>query len=152
MARSQADIAALYTELITDPNELGLVAPPTIDDVGNADRLNEVRTAQQVDRKAIPTNELTQQIDRAEFNALSAADRQWLMLVMSTGSVDIDDTGQMKQGLLQCFGSTTETRAGMEARMTEAVNRVEQMFRQNLLEIGGQVTPSDIARARQHTP
>ena len=42
MARSAADIAALYTELTTDPNTLGLVAPPTIDDVGNADKLNEV--------------------------------------------------------------------------------------------------------------
>lgn len=149
MARSQADLAALKGELINDPNGLGLVAPPTIDDVGNADKLNEVLETQQVDRKAIPVNELAQQIDRDEFNALSAADRQWLGLIMQTESIDIDDTGQVKQGLLQCFAAGTETRNGMASKLTEAVNRVEQMYRQSLLEVGGYVTPSDVANARQ---
>jgi len=152
MARSQADIAALYTELTTDPNTLGLTPPPTINDVGNADLLNEVLVAQQVDRKAIPVNELAQQVDRTEFNALSPGDQNWLMLVMQTGSLDINDTGQIKQGLLQCFGVGSETRQGMASRLTEAVNRVEQMYRQGLLEVGGYVTPSDISAARQYTP
>ena len=107
--------------------------------------------AQQVDRKAIPVNELAQQIDRAEFNALSAADRQWLSLIMQTGSIDINDTGQVKQGLLDCFAAGTETRTGMASKLTEAVNRIEQMYRSGLLEVGGYVTPSDIANARQAT-
>ena len=149
MTRSAADLAALHTELTTDPNELGLVAPPTIDDVGNANKLNEVLETQQVDRKAIPVNELAQKIDRTEYNALSAADREWLALIMQTGAIDVNDAGQVKQGLLQCFGAGTESRNGMSALLTEAVNRVEQMFRQGLLEVGGYVTPSDVADARQ---
>ena len=149
MSRSQADLVALKAELTNDPNGLGLVAPPAVDDVGNADKLNEVLEAQQVDRQAIPVNELSQQVDRAEFLALAAGDRQWLMMQMQTGSLDINDTGQVKQGLLAMFGAGTETRTGMASRLTEAVNRVEQMHRQGLLEIGGYVTPSDIASARQ---
>lgn len=151
MARSAADLSALNTELTTDPNELGLVPPPTIDDVGNANKLNEVLDTQQVDRKAIPVNELAQQIDRTEFNALSAADRQYLQIIMQTGSIDINDTGQVKQALLQMFAAGSETRLGMASRLTEAVNRVEQMYRQGLLEVGGYVTPSDVADARQVT-
>ena len=151
MSRSQADLLALKAELTNDPNGLQLVAPPAIDDVGNAAKLNEILEAQQVDRKAIPVNELAQQIDRAEFNALSAADRQWLSLIMQTGSIDINDTGQVKQGLLDCFAAETETRTGMASKLTEAVNRIEQLYRQGLLEVGGYVSPSDIANARQAT-
>ena len=151
MSRSQADLLALKAELTNDPNSLGLVAPPAIDDVGNADKLNEILEAQQVDRKAIPVNELTQQVDRAEFGAASVADRQWLLMQMQTGSLDINDTGQVKQGLLAMFADGTETRQGMASKLTEAVNRIEQMYRQGLLEVGGYVTPSDIANARQAT-
>jgi len=152
MARSQADIAVLYTELTTDPNTLGLMPPPAINDVGNAVLLNEVLESQQVDRKAIPVNELAQQIKLDEFAALSDQQRQWILMQMQTGSIDMDNTGQVKAGLLACFAAGTVTRIGMASIIIEAVNRVEQMYRQGLLEVGGYVTPSDIASARQYTP
>jgi hypothetical protein len=151
MSRSTADIAALNAELTNDPNSLGLTAPPTVDDVPNAEKLNEVLDTQKVDRKAIPVNEIAQNIDRAQFNALSIADRQWLQMIMQTGSVDVNDAGQVKQGLNQMFPEG-ETHNALIGLLEESVNRVEQMYRQGLLETGGTVTPSDISDARQYTP
>jgi len=148
MTRSLADLTALKSELTNDPNGLGLTLLPE-DDAANSVKLNEVLDAQQVERNAIPVNEIAQQVDRTEYNGLSLADRQWLDLIMQTGSVNVSATGQVKQGLLQLFGPTTETRAGMASLLTEAVNRIEQLYRQGILEQGGYVTPSDVSQARQ---
>ncbi len=149
MSRSAADLAALKTELTNDPNELGLVPPPEIDDLGNANKLNEVLETQQIDRTAIPTSEIFLNIDRDEYAALAAADREWLNGVGQGGVVNPKAGGEVREGILQLFGAQTETRANLLAILTEPANRIEQMFRQGVLEAGGTVTPSDVAQARQ---
>lgn len=152
MARSTADISALNAELTNDPQELGLVAPPAVDDVGNADALNLVRDTLQIDREAIPMSEILVQIDRDEYAALAAADRSYLELVGSGGSVNPQAGGEVREALLQMFGAQTETRTNLLEILTEPANRIEHMFKAGLLEQGGTVTPSDVANARNYTP
>ena len=151
MARSNADLLALKAELTNDPKNLGLVAPPDIADVENADALNLVRDELQIDREAIPISEVMVQIDRDEYAALSAADRQWLQLISANGTVDPRSGGEVREGLLQIFGAQSESRQNLLGILTEPANRVEQMFKEGLLEQGGTVSPSDVANARQAT-
>lgn len=151
MARSNADLLALKDEITNDPQSLGLVAPPSVDDVGNADKLNEVRDTLQIDREAIPTNEIFLNIDRDEYVALAQADREWLNGVGQGGVVNPKAGGEVREGILQLFGAGTETRDNLVGILTEPTNRIEHMFKAGLLEQGGTVTPSDIADARAAT-
>jgi hypothetical protein len=148
MARSNADLLALKAEITNDPKALGLVAPPAVDDVGNADKLNLVRETLLIDREAIPVTEVMVQIDRDEFAALSAADRAWLQMISTTESVNPKTGGEVREGLLQLFGAASESRANLLSILQEPANRVEQMLKEGLLEEGGTVTASDIANAR----
>lgn len=151
MARSNADLLAIQAELTNDPESLGLVAPPAIDDVGNADKLNLVRDELQIDRESIPLREVFVNIDRDEYVALADADRMWLNGIGQDGTIDPRSGGEIREGLLQIFGAQSETRANLVAILTEPANRIEHMFKAGLLEAGGSVTPSDIANARNAT-
>lgn len=148
MARSQADLLALKDELTNDPAGLGLVAPPAIDDVGNADKLNTINESIQIDREAISISEIFINIDRDEYAALADADRDWLNGISSGGTINPKSGGEVREGLLQLFGAGSETRDNLIAILTEPSNRIEQMFKLGLLEQGGTVTPSDVANAR----
>lgn len=148
MSRSNADLLALKAELTNDPKNLDLVAPPAIDDVGNADKLNLVRETLTIDREAIPISEIFVQIDRDEYAALAQPDRDWLNGISVGGTINPKAGGEVREGLLQLFGAQSETRANLLAILTEPANRIEQMFKEGLLEQGGTVTPSDVANAR----
>lgn len=148
MARSQSDLLALKSELTNDPQSLGLVAPPAIDDVGNADKLNLVRDTLQIDREAIPVTEIFLNIDRDEYVALAAADRDWLRGVSQGTTINPKSGGEVREGILQLFGAQTETRANLLAILTEDANRINHMFKAGLLQAGGNVTPSDMSAAR----
>lgn len=148
MARSNADLLSLKTELETDPQSLGLVAPPAIDDVGNAEKLNLVRDTLQIDREAIPTHEIFLNIDRDEYAALSPNDRDWLRGITAGGTVNPKAGGEVREGIMQIFGAATETRTNLLAILTEPANRINHMFKNGLLEQGGTVTASEIANAR----
>ena len=151
MAFNAADLLALKDELTNDPQDLGLVAPPAIDDVGNADKLNLVRDTLQIDREAIPLSEIFVNIDRDEYAALAEADRQWLNAISTGGTINPKSGGEVREGLLQLFGAPTESRTNLLAILTEPANRIEHMFKAGLLSQGGNVTPSDVANARNAT-
>jgi hypothetical protein len=151
MARSNADLLALKAELTNDPTELGLVAPPSIDDVGNAEKLNLVRDTIQIEREAIPATEIARSIDRVEYGAATLSDRQWIDLHLSAGLVDARTGSVFRTGMLAIFGAQTSTRANLQAILTVDGNRIEQLFRAGTLEAGGTVTPSDVANARNAT-
>lgn len=151
MAFNAADLVALKDELTNDPQELGLVAPPAIDDVGNAEKLNLVRDTLQIDREAIPLSEIFVNIDRDEYAALAEADRQWLNAISTGGTINPKSGGEVREGLLQLFGAPTESRTNLLAILTEPANRIEHMFKAGLLSQGGNVTPSDVANARNAT-
>lgn len=148
MSRSTADLTALKAELTNDPNELGLTLLPE-DDAANAEKLNEVLEAQQIDREAIPITEIMVNIDRDEYAALAETDRDWLQAISAGGTINPESGGEVREGLLQIFGAETESRENLVGLLTESANRIDQMYKQGLLEAGGTVTPSDISQARQ---
>jgi len=148
MARSPADLLALKAELETDPKSLGLTTLAA-DDEANANKLNAVSPLTPIDRESIPASEISKAIDRDEFNAASAADRQWIGMITASGDVNPKTGSEVREGLLQIFAAGTESRAALTALLTEPASRADQMYKTGLLEQGGQVTPSDVAQARQ---
>ena len=150
MSKSQADLLAMKSELTNDPMSLGLTVLPE-DDAANAAAINLIRSELQIDREAIPISEIMVQIDRDEYVALSQADRDWLNGISVGGTVNPESGGEVREGLLQIFGSASETRANLLAILTEDAARYQQMFKDGLLESDGSWSPSDIAQARQAT-
>lgn len=150
MARSNADLLALRSELENDPAELGLTAAPA-DDEANANALNLVRASIQIERADIPATEIAKGINRVEYAAAVLADRQWIDLQLSAGLVDARTGSEARTGLLGIFGAQTTTRANLSALLTQDGNRIDQLFQAGTLEVGGTVSPSDIAQARVAT-
>lgn len=147
MPFSAADYLALKSELTNDPLALGLTLLAA-DDEANANKLNLVRVTIQVDREAIPVSEIAKAIDRDEYNAASAADRDYIKMITAGGSVNPKATSEVREGLLQIFGAGTESRTALNALLTESASRITQLFKLGTLSFGGAVTPSDIANAR----
>ena len=150
MAFTNADMLALKAELTNDPLDLGLTTNAA-DDEANANALMLVRQTIQVDRESIPVSEIAKAIDRDEFNAASAADRQYIQLITAGGSVNPKSGSEVREGLLQIFAAGTETRASLTALLTEAASRATQLFKAGTISTGEQITPSIVAQARQAT-
>lgn len=144
------DKLALKAELTNDPLDLGLTVAPE-DDAANAAALNLVRDTIQIDRETIPASEVNKAIDRDEFAALSASDRQWLGMITAGGSINPKTGSEVREGLLQIFASGTESRASLTALLTEPGNRITQLFKAGTLSKDELVTPSDISNARNAT-
>lgn len=148
MAFTNADLLAIKGELTNDPASLGLVAPPALDDVGNAQKLNAVDAQFQVDRESVPAQEIFQNIDRDEYVALALADRQWLDAVTGSGSVNPKTGSEVREGLLQLFADGSETRTNLLAILTSDASRIDYLHSLGTLSQGGTITPSDVANAR----
>ena len=135
------DLLALKDELTNDPNGYGL---PGMGDEAAAEALNLVRVAIQLDRESVPAGEIAQAIKLTEFEAVTvtAAQRQWLLMILgAVGTISVKDT-EAKTGLLAIFGVGTTTRTNLVALSTRAASRAEQLG-------FGVVTPSDVADARR---
>lgn len=150
MSFTAADYLAIKDELTNDPLTLGLTTLPA-DDEANANLLNEVREVCSIDREAIPTHEIFLQIDRDEYAALSANDRDWLRGITAGGTVNPKAGGEVREGLLQIFSAQSETRANLLEILTEPASRITQLYKIGTLSYGGAVTPSDVAQARNAT-
>ena len=149
MARSNADLLAIKSELTNNPLALsGYLAVTAPNDEANANALNLVRTETAIDRESIPVSEIVKCMDRDEFNALSAADKDYIKVITSGGDVNPKTGGEVREAFLQMFGSGTETRTSLLAILTAPANRVEHLFKAGTLAVGGTVTPSDVAAAR----
>lgn len=152
MAYSNADLLAIKAELTNNPLTLtGYLALDPANDEANANALNLVRTQCQIDRESIPVSEIAKAIDRDEFNAASAADRQYIAMVTAGGDVNPEATSEVREGLLQIFAAGTESRASLQALLTESASRARQLFKLGTLSVDQQVTPSDVANARNAT-
>jgi len=145
-----ADLLSIKAELTNDPLGLGLTTVPA-DDEANANKLNVVSAATSIDREAIPTAEIMLNIDRDEFVAMSAGDRQWILGVGQGGTINPKQGGEVYEGILQLFAAGTESRANLVAILKEPASRITQMFKGGLLSKGGNATPSDISNARNAT-
>lgn len=150
MARSNADLLALKAELTNDPQSLGLTVLPA-DDETNSIKLNEVRVACQIKRRSVSTASVFGKIDPLEHQALSDQQARWLGTLIESGQLDpLLDTGSTT-GIRQLFGAESNSRAAIESLFTESGNRIEQLYQAGTLEAGGEVTPSDVANARNAT-
>ena len=148
MSRSHSDLLAIKAELNTNPLGLPGYLPLAngANDEPNSEALNLVRDELKVDRFAVPISELA--ISRDEFNAISPADQNWILLVTQSGSINPKAGGEVEKGFGQIFSRDTVTNANLKEKFMESANRVEHLFRASKLERGGSVTPSDVSDAR----
>lgn len=153
MPFTNADLLAIKAELNNNPLTLSGYLPlsNSANDEPNANALNLVRSECQIDRETIPASEINKAIDRDEFDALSAADRQWLQLITTGGSVNPKAGSEVREGILQLFGVGTESRTALNALLTESASRATQLYKLGTLSYSGQVTPSDVSNARSAT-
>jgi hypothetical protein len=148
MTRSAADLAALKVELTTNPKNLGLTTLPE-DDAANAEKLNAVRATTLIKRRWLRTAELLNAVTPLNHQSLSDQQHRYLSDVLALGQVDPFVDANLMRGVCEMFAPETESRPALEAIMTTPGNRIDQMFQEGLLEVGGEVTPSDVAQARQ---
>lgn len=124
------DLAKLKTEL-QKPAYIGK----------SHDEMAEMLKAQvsTVDRETLTGGMLVASIVRSEFNALSAADRQYVQTVAMAD--DIPLTGTLKTELGAVFPAGSQTRVNLIALLKRTGTLAEA------LGFGGQPTTSDIANA-----
>lgn len=150
MPFTNVDLLAIKAELNNNPLSLSGYAllSNSANDEANANSLNLVRVQCQVDRESIPVSDVVKAIDADEFIALSQPQRDYVALITSGGSVNPKAGGEVREALLQFFGAPTETRASLTLLLTESASRITQLFKAGTLSVGGLVTPSDVANAR----
>lgn len=125
-------MAALTTELNNDPLGLGystmLDSPDSI-----AARMNTspepivVANQEQIYRDRIESSELTKGIVLSEFTALTAANREYCMMVFGTQWVRTGDANLRTQ-LAAIFGAATTSRANLIAAAQKNASRSEALW------------------------
>ncbi len=121
-----ADLAALTTELTTDPNGVGYGADPAV----NATLINAASVAVQISRGLIPSHEV---VSATVFSELAGAQnpdrsRQNLYIALTgAGEVDTDDQNTL-DAFMEIFGPGTVTRTNLSALRTRDGSRAEELF------------------------
>lgn len=117
------NIAALATELTTDPLGRGYAA---MSDVQAAASLN-TRNRTGPDRGIIPSYELINATVPAEWNSLSATEKQRYQTITGAGSVDIQNAN-VRAALAAMFGAGTTTRTNMVALQSGvSISRADEL-------------------------
>ena len=148
VALTNDQLQTIKTELETDPNGYGYDNGATPDDAGDADLLNLVRDAIQVNRQGVATADVWSKVVSAEYAALSTDDRDYLTALMNLPAVNFgNDDGtntQTKLSLQTIFPGNTNTGQGLETIYTQDGSRGQQLLGLAVTNI----TPSDVANAR----
>ena len=144
MARSNADLLAIKTELATDPSALGY----TGDDARDAEKINALSGGISIDRSDLSTDDLIESINHAEFISLSTADRQYLAVLLSGDSVDTRPGTEARTGLMALFGGGSATRANIVALLDRKGSRIDELFQAGTLESGASWKAGELAKAR----
>lgn len=129
------DLAALKTEITSDPASIGYAAVN-----GDHDAIAKLLNQPQrtIDAETINGGVLVSCLDKVEFAALSAADKAYLNLFVTAGDVPV--TANVRRALRALFPAGSETRNRINAVTRRAGSRAE--------ELGfGRVTESDVADA-----
>jgi hypothetical protein len=129
------DLAALKTEITTDPAAIGYAASNG-DHVAIARLLN--KPGRSMDSESLSSGAIVSCLDKAEFTALTAPDKAYLNLFVTAGEVPI--TRDVRQALRTLFPVGSKTRQNIIQSTTRDASRAE--------ELGfGRVTESDVADA-----
>lgn len=134
------DYVALKSELENDPALLGY--GPFIaagNHTGLAALLNAPKVGVVVGRGVVPAHEVVDAIVPGEYASLVAAERDYLLMVVAGGTVNLGD-GQTRAALKVLFGAGTVTRANLIALADRTGSRAE--------ELGfGEVSEADVVAA-----
>lgn len=125
------DLLLLKTELLTDPAGLGLSG--TTGEQAAA-LLNEIPpdntgSLRRVVRSTVQTFEIMSAITRAEFNALSANDKNYVQALCSCGQVD-PSSGNIVSAFAAMFSGQSQT--NLSNLRYRAASRAEVLFGQVL--------------------
>ena len=132
-------LAALKTELTTDPTALGYathVANGTTWQL--AELLNTSRAGISIFRASIPTWEVVACTDKTEYDALTAGNKQLYQILVSTGTINATDA-RIRAMFASIFAAGS-TRTALNAMASRQGSRAEQLF-------GVGVTSEDCAKA-----
>lgn len=133
------DLAALKTEITTDPTAIGYAAASG-DHVAIAKLMN--KPGRSIDSESISSGLLVSCLDQTEFTALTAAQKAYLNLFVTAG--DVPMTQKSRQALRGMFPVGSETR--------QAINQAAKRDASRAEELGfGRVTESDVADALLRT-
>lgn len=138
------DPATLKTELTTDPANLGYASPVAAgNDVTLADLLNQARAGAtyQVYRGVVPSYEVINNTDPADWVALTAAEKQRYQTLTGAGQVDVSQPN-VRNTFGAMFAAGTATRANLTAMAVRQASRAEILFG-----TGTVVTVADISFA-----
>lgn len=129
------DLAALKTEITNDPAAIGYAAAK-----GDHDAIAKLLNREQrtIDAETLSSGLLVSCIDRAEFAALPAADKQYLNLFVTAGDVPMSQN--VRQALRALFPANSETRTKINQATRRTGSRAEELGL-------GRVTESDVADA-----
>tara|TARA_R110000868_G_scaffold335044_1_gene595787 strand:- start:767 stop:1177 length:411 start_codon:yes stop_codon:yes gene_type:complete len=133
------DRQALKIELTTDPATIGYAA--VITDHGAVAKLINT-TGRVIDRPSLSSGVLVSCLDKVEFTALGAADKNYLNLFVTAS--DVPMTIDIQSALRTMFPAGSKTRANINQATKQTGSRAD--------ELGfGFVTTSDIADALLRT-
>ena len=129
------DPVALKTEITTDPAAIGYAAAGG-DHVAIARLMN--KPGRSMDSDSLSSGTLVSCLDKTEFTALTAPDKAYLNLFVTTGEVPL--TSDVRQALRSLFPAQSKTRQNINKATRRDGSRAE--------ELGfGRVTESDVADA-----
>ena len=132
-SRNAVQVAALKTELTTDPRAYGYAALLAAgNQTGLMNELNQIRDGTDgalisLNRGFISAQELVEAIVQSEMPA-SANQRDWLIMVCSGSRVRVDLVSTARAGLLAIFGAGTTTRTNLTAVSSRPSSRFEELF------------------------
>ena len=98
----------LRDELLLDPEGLGYPAS----DQGAADLINSLTTGRTLGRETLLTWEIFEATVKAEYDALSAGNKQLYQTILSMGEVNVRG-GNTRASLAAMFGAGTTTRTNL---------------------------------------
>jgi len=137
MTYTSAQLQSLRDEIDNDPLTRGYSG---MGDEAVANSLN-------AENRTVPVESITPALVlygmvKSEWDALSAADRQYLGIVLGNGPIDIRQGSQIRAAMLAMFGAQSGTRANLLAKLDRTGSRAEELALPP-------ATPSDVAEARR---
>jgi hypothetical protein len=147
-----SDLAALKTELLTDPKGLGLTTLVE-DDAANSYKLNNNPVTPQTTMKlrvpSVSTQDLFEACDPYERQALTDQQYRDFDTVVKFGQLFPATSAKTVAMLQSLFGPNAKSTAALESLLYQDGSRAVQMFQDGLFSKQYNITPSDVANARQ---
>lgn len=135
------DLVALRAELTNDPAGMGY-APFLAEGAFTpiVSLLNGAKSGSLL-RGLVAAWEIAGSIERTEWAAITAADRAYIQMLLSAGSVNVASQ-RVQDAFANAFGVGSATRAALVALLRQPGTRAEILFG-----LGTVVTADDVARA-----